>query len=77
MVPKPPKVLEGGDFRKSPWVQADELQAYGAVYVSTDLADLPEHAVMVDSMAIHVGVNAGGGRIYWAVVPPPVCAAGA
>ena len=74
---KPPKVLEGGDFRKSPWVQADELHAAGAVYVSTDPADLPEHAVMVDSMAIHVGVNAGGGRIYWAVVPPPFCEVGA
>ncbi len=67
---KPPKVLEGGDFRKSPWVRADEISTHGAVYVATHPADLPEHGVMIDSMAIH---GQRGGRIYWAVVPPAHC----
>ena len=74
-LPNPPRVLEGGDFRKSPWVRADELQTLGAVYVATNPADLPEHGVMVDSMLLHpdVGRDGGGGRVYWAIVPPPVC----
>ena len=67
----PPKVLEGGDHRKSPWVRADELASLGAVYVATDPADLPEHGVMVDSMAING--RSGAGRIYWAIVPPLHC----
>ena len=70
-LPHPPQVLEGGDFRKSPWVRAEEVAAFGAVYVATDPADLPEHGVMVDSMAIH---GQSGGRVYWAVVPPAFCA---
>ena len=69
---KPPRVLEGGDYRKSPWVGADELSAHGAVYVATDPADLPEHGVMIDSMSI--SGRAAGGRIYWSVVPPVQCA---
>ena len=69
-LPKPPQVLEGGDYRKSPWVRAEEVSTLGAVYVATDPADLPEHGVMIDSMAIH---GQGGGRIYWAVVPPAFC----
>ncbi len=76
----PPKVLEGGDFRKSPWIRAEQLQAHGAVYVATDPADLPEHGVMIDSMLIHTGTGAataGGGRVYWAIVPPVYCPAGA
>ena len=74
-LPKPPRVLEGGDFRKSPWVRADELHTLGAVYMANDPADLPEHGVMVNSMVLHVGQgDAGSGRVYWAIVPPLVCA---
>ena len=68
---KPPRVLEGGDYHKSPWVGADELSTHGAVYVATDPADLPEHGVMIDSMSV-TGRTAGG-RIYWSVVPPVHC----
>ena len=68
---KPPRVLEGGDHRKSPWVRADELSSHGAVYVATNPADLPEHGVMIDSMSI--SGRTGGGRIYWSVVPPAHC----
>jgi len=70
-LPKPPRVLEGGDFKKSPWVRADDLSAHGAVYVATDPADLPEHGVMIDSMSI--SGRTGSGRIYWSVVPPVHC----
>ena len=68
---KPPRVLEGGDYRKSPWVRADELSTQGAVYVATDPADLPEHGVMIDSMS--VSSHSAGARIYWSVVPPVNC----
>ena len=70
-IAKPPVVLEGGDHRKSPWVRADDLARQGAVYVATDPADLPEHGMMIDSMAI--SGRSGAGRIYWAVVPPVHC----
>ena len=69
--PRPPKVLEGGDFRKSPWVHPEELQRDGAVYVASEPSQLPSHAVRVGSLP--VGAAADGARVYWSVVPPQAC----
>ncbi|HEV8312478.1 MAG TPA: glycosyltransferase family 39 protein [Burkholderiaceae bacterium] len=68
---QPPKVLEGGDFRKSPWIQPDEPQRHGAVYVATEPSQLPSHAVRGGSLP--VGAAADGARVYWSVVPPQAC----
>ena len=73
-IARPPVVLEGGDHRKSPWVRAADLARHGAVHVATDPADLPDHGVMIDSMAI--SSRQGAVRIFWAVVPPAHCADG-
>jgi len=70
--PQPPKVLEGGDFKKSPWVQPDELRRRGAVYVATEPADLPKQGVLFDSMPVNA---AGAQRLYWTIVPPIACGA--
>ena len=75
-----PKVLEGGDYRKSPWIQGDEVQRSGAVYVSTDPAALAALAAQQGQLieASSVQAKLGGDRaerVYWAVVPPADCIA--
>jgi hypothetical protein len=69
------KVLEWGDFSKTPWVSPEELERDGALYVADDPGHLPKDAAMIDSMAVHVQTWAPGGsdRVYWAVVLPKVC----
>ncbi len=70
----PPKVLEDGDFAKSPWVQPDELSHRGAVYVATDPNRLPVQGVaLLNSMNVAAAARASASRIYWAIVPPRSC----
>jgi hypothetical protein len=65
----PPRVLEDGDLRKSPWISADELARFGAVYVSSRTEDLPvarareRHSLAVDA----------GRRVEWVIAAPPAC----
>jgi 4-amino-4-deoxy-L-arabinose transferase-like glycosyltransferase len=69
-----PAVLEGGDFRKTPWVTAEDLARDGAVYVAHDPQHLPPAAVMIDSMKLGVQTwSRHGDRLYWAIVPPRYC----
>ena len=69
-----PWVLEGGDRAKSPWIQADAVQRFGAVYVAQSAQDLPTRGVAsVDSMSIETGSPTRSTPIFWAVVPPLVC----
>lgn len=69
------KVLEWGDFHKTPWVSPEELERDGAIYVADDPGHLPKQAAMIDSMALHVQTWTPGGsdRVYWAIVLPTVC----
>ena len=69
--PTAPKVLEGGDFHKSPWVRPDELQRDGAVYVATEPSQLPHHSVRSGSLPVDGAADAA--RVYWSVVPPVAC----
>ena len=64
-----PRVLEGGDFRKSPWIHAEDLETQGAVYVSTDDSALPDYAQRYGFMRLRPG-NGPDALVYWAVVPP-------
>lgn len=74
--PRPPVVLENGDFSTSPWVSLRQVQEEGAVYVSDNEDSLPEAAVMVGSMKIPARTGGHGPRVYWAVIPPTYCTAG-
>lgn len=69
------KVLEWGDFKKTPWVSPEELERDGAIYVADDPGHLPKEAAVIDSMALHVQTWEPGGsdRVYWAIVLPAVC----
>jgi 4-amino-4-deoxy-L-arabinose transferase-like glycosyltransferase len=69
------KVLEWGDFGKTPWVSPRELERDGAIYVAEDPGVLPARAVLIDSMALQGSSTAGGidRRVYWAIVLPSVC----
>jgi 4-amino-4-deoxy-L-arabinose transferase-like glycosyltransferase len=70
----PPKVLEEGDFAKSPWIHPEEVLREGAVYVATAAGALPRQGVaMVNSMRIVTDSSTQGARIYWAIVPPVEC----
>lgn len=40
-----PAVLEDGDFRKSPWVTAEQLNIKGALYLALKEADFPAHVM--------------------------------
>ncbi|MEO8921816.1 MAG: glycosyltransferase family 39 protein [Caldimonas sp.] len=68
------KVLEDGDFMKSPWIQRRDLQRFGAVYVSTDPTKLPHQGVsIVDFLDVSSVSPPPGSRIYWAIAPPDRC----
>jgi 4-amino-4-deoxy-L-arabinose transferase-like glycosyltransferase len=68
------KVLEDGNFSKSPWIKEEDLKRLGAVYVSTDPAELPREGVsVIDSLDVTSVSTVRKGRIYWAIVPPESC----
>lgn len=69
------RVLEDGDFAKSPWITPDQLLRMGAAYISTSASGLPLAGV-ASFGSIDVGSSAplGNSRIYWAIVPPETCA---
>lgn len=68
------RVLEDGNFAKSPWIQAGDPQRFGAVYVSADQATLPIRGVSsFGSMDVSSVSPRPRTRIYWAIVPPARC----
>lgn len=69
------KVVEWGDFSKTPWVSPQELERDGAIFVAEDAELLPTEAGLIESLAVHdSGTPAPGGkRVYWAIVPPIAC----
>jgi 4-amino-4-deoxy-L-arabinose transferase-like glycosyltransferase len=68
------KVLEDGDFSKSPWISRADLERSGAVYVATELAELPSKGVTTIGYLDVPRLSADTeNRVYWAIVPPETC----
>jgi 4-amino-4-deoxy-L-arabinose transferase-like glycosyltransferase len=70
------RVLEDGDFSKSPWISVEDVARTGAVYVATDLHALPTEGVaLVTTFDVSAVTPAPKTHIYWAIVPPETCSA--
>lgn len=69
-----PRVLEDGDFLKSPWISTTDLQQQGAAYISTRETDLPQGSARTGSLPITQRNRNRSQRVYWAIVPPRSCA---
>jgi 4-amino-4-deoxy-L-arabinose transferase-like glycosyltransferase len=71
------KVLEDGDFAKSPWLGPADLGKHGAIYITKELAHLPSKGVtkigFYDAPPLSLATE---NRVYWAIVPPQTCASG-
>ncbi len=68
------RVLEDGDFAKSPWIHPDDLRRLGAVHVATDPRLLPARgSALVNFMDVAAVSPAPRTRIYWAIVTPETC----
>lgn len=68
------RVLEDGDFEKSPWLSRDDLLREGAAYVASDASRLPSLGVArVGWFDVGNLAPAASRRIYWAIVPPQGC----
>jgi 4-amino-4-deoxy-L-arabinose transferase-like glycosyltransferase len=67
-----PSVLEDGDFKKSPWINAKQLKEFGALYLSTSESDLPNSAAITGYMTIPARVNdlQPVKQLFWGVVLP-------
>ena len=72
------KVVEWGSFSKTPWVDPQELERDGAIFVAEDAELLPTEAGLIQSLAVRDSSTAapGGQRVYWAIVPPTACTPG-
>ena len=69
------RVLEDGDFAKSPWIAPADLRRWGAVHVSLDPKALPTIGVSrTGSFDVSAAAPPPANHVYWAIVPPPGCA---
>jgi hypothetical protein len=69
------KVLEDGDFTKSPWLSRADLERNGAVYVARELDALPTKGVTtIGFMDVPRISSDADNRVYWAIAPPERCA---
>jgi hypothetical protein len=66
-----PKVLEGGSYVASPWIDKLDLQRQGALYVSYSADELPAAATARGSLVITtLEVSKRPQTVYWGVVVP-------
>jgi 4-amino-4-deoxy-L-arabinose transferase-like glycosyltransferase len=67
-----PAVLEDGDFKKSPWVSAEQLKKFGALYLANDAAHLPLNMAAAGQMTIPARANdfEPAKPLFWGVALP-------
>lgn len=67
-----PTVLEDGDFKKSPWVSAEQLKKFGALYLADDAVKLPLGVVATGHVVIPARVNDFQPikQLFWGVILP-------
>lgn len=67
-----PTVLEDGDFKKSPWVSAQLLQEFGALYLANDATQLPLGLATTGQMTIPARVNdfQPKKQLFWGIALP-------
>lgn len=68
-----PAVVEDSDFKKSPWVNAENLQTSGALYLATDAAKLPSGLSKSGQLVIPARLNdyQPTKQLFWGVMLPP------
>ena len=67
-----PPVLEGGDFRKSPWIDAQKMREAGSVHIVVTADQLPPGAIHDDSMTLPAIVWRRQMALMWGIVPPTI-----
>ena len=67
-----PAVVEDGDFKKSPWVNAENLQTSGALYLATDATKLPRGLSKSGQLNIPARLNdyQPSKQLFWGVMLP-------
>lgn len=66
-----PQVFESGSIGASPWIDVQQLQPDGAIYVAYAQQDLPPQAARYGAVHLtHTPEPPAGGTLHWAVVAP-------
>ena len=67
-----PPVLEGGEFRKSPWIDAQKMREAGSVHIVVTVDQLPPGAIHEPHMTLPAIVWRRQMALVWGIVPPTV-----
>ena len=67
-----PPVLEGGDARKSPWIDAEQMRRAGSVHITVTADQLPPGAIHHPDMTLPPIVWRRPMALVWGIVPPTV-----
>ncbi len=65
-----PPVLEGGEFRKSPWIDSQKMRELGSVHIVVTPDQLPPGAIHDDRMTLPAIVWRRPMALMWGIVPP-------
>lgn len=67
-----PAILEGGDFKKSPWITPNQLKIYGAIYLMRSDLNLPSESAIRGNMVVPANRNdlQRERTLYWGIVLP-------
>ena len=67
-----PFVLEGGDIRKSPWIDLEDMRKSGSVHITVTAEQLPAGAIHRPDMTLPPIVWRRPMALIWGIVPPAV-----
>ncbi len=67
-----PPVLEGGEFRKSPWIDPQKMRELGSVHIVVTADQLPPGAIHDDRMTLPPIVWRRPMALMWGIVPPTI-----
>ena len=67
-----PFVLEGGDVRKSPWINLEDMRKSGSVHISVTADQLPAGAIHRPDMTLPPIVWRRPMALVWGILPPTV-----
>ncbi len=67
-----PFVLEGGDIRKSPWIDLEDMRKSGSVHITVTADQLPAGAIHRPDMTLPPIVWRRPMALMWGIVPPAV-----
>ena len=67
-----PYVLEGGDMRKSPWIDLEDMRKSGSVHITVTADQLPTGAIHRPDMTLPPIIWRRPMALIWGIVPPTV-----